>query len=1065
MSIIGNPFEDWVKKQINVRQSAVAKMDEKSLLAYTTKTPWLRLASSVSMLQSIEGDSIKDGATVYERLKASNIFTQSQLNNMLGADLAKNFVLFGGASSYGGNMPAGLNPSDQTFGGAYGWGSLGSSRTKRGYVPMPGLTGCSFEYKNDGALAFAKVDMVAYSEDQFQIIDILFQRPGYTCLLEFGHSSFLDNNGNLQYAGQGNYTYQTEPFVELFNESRANNANFSTLVRKIRNEKKKWCGNYEGFFGKITKYNWSIQNDGSYKITVELVGAGDLLASLKTNSGPIGEKNTSLLTGAKIDKPSEKEEEDAEAEGNEAERIPVIADAVSSRLNLELFNLYMTMPGGGSTDWGTFATVLISDFPFYDKETGKTTTKNYIDTTGRFGFGIDSAQNPQKDKMVYLRFISFLAILQKLVNIKDDAGNYAINFDFNFENPGKDENYICTFPGNFSGDPNEVLINYTNVTSTITTAVSLVTATDINEELGKRPSVSFQHDSDRSLGKLANVFVEIDFITKCLYELRDEETGDVPFYPFLKKVLDAINRNLGGINTFRVLYDEVTNTVTIISETPQNSVENNPDQLATFNTFGLNDDGKEGSFIRSFDLKAELNESFATLISVGSQSNGSRNNANATAFSTYNKGLIDRLTPIKAEATEDEDDLDDNAPKDEFDALWTEEVADAFDEVYEGYELGSDYVSPLKNVVGNWSKKAQAKLYQEGKSEPNIFLPFNFSMTLDGLAGMKIYEAFRTDGKGLPYQYKTDSIGLIIKSYSHSVGLDGWTTKIETICKPLTTNSTGQSTRTTDSGTIAPGKPKTYVKKNQGGENAPPLPAPAPAQNNEDEKVRVVLRRIADNGLATYGVMWVFDKDEKTVLYTLATIELPWKNNQNGVSCIPPNDKYRVKAMVSSKYGGCFHVIGNEKNEWRYDQLRAGASDQYSRSSVLIHTAPKAVGWLMGCIGPAFTFNGTQVTGTSDKGFDSSGNNYTYTFTGTAGDPKSTGTSYLDPAKGQSSQALAKMYGTLAPEGSFKMRIKNLGDVGPGQLPKSIYDQKVKDYVKEYSAHIAPIFKDLKGFG
>lgn len=1063
MSIIGNPFEDWVKKQVDTRQKAVAKKDEKSILAYNSKSPWLRLVSGVNMLQSIEGDQITTGATVYERLKASGLFGENQMAQFVGSGLSRNFILFGGISNDKGELPAGLNPSDSIFGGAYGWGSLGANRLKRGYVPPPGITGCSFEYKNDGALAFAKVDMKAYSEDQFQMIDILFQRPGYSCLLEFGHSAFLDNSGDLQYAGQGNYSFNTGPFTELMDETRASNATAGTLARRIREERKKWYGNYEGFFGKITKYNWSVEKDGSYKITVELVGAGDLLASLKTNSGPAGpDANTSALTGVKITKPDEKEKEEAEGDaGNETTRIPVIADAVSSRLNLELFQLYKSMPGGGSTDWGTFSSVKINDFPFYDQSTGKTTTKVYSDPIGRFGFGIDSATNPEKDKMVYLRFISFLAILQRLVNIKDDKNNYALNYDFNFESPDNDENYMCTFPGMFSGDPNEVLISYSNVTTTITKNVSLVVSTDINNKLREKSNAKFQ-TSNRTQGKLANVYVEIDFITKVLYELRDEETGDVAFYEFLKRILDSINVNLGGINPFRIMFNDVTNTVTIVAESPINSADNDPSKLTTFNTFGLNNNGTEGSFVRDLTLKAELTEEFATMISVGAQNNGGRNNENATAFSTYNKGLVDRLFPVKAEPTEDKSTLDDNAPKDQFEALWTEEVADAFDEVYEGYELGSEYVSPLKNVVGNWSKRAQAVLYQRGKSEANIFLPFNFGVTIDGLSGMKIFESFRTDGKGLPYQYKTDSIALIVKSYSHEVSLDAWTTKLETICKPLSTTASGKSVITEDNAEIPKGKPSTYVKKNKGGKD-PKLPPPAKPQDLASEKTRVVLRRLADNGFATYGVMWVFDEDEETVLYTLATIELPWLNNRNGVSCIPPNDKYRVKAMVSSKYGGCFHVIGNQKNEYRYNQLRGGANDPYVRSAVLIHTAPKAVGWLMGCIGPAFQFNGKQVTGTSDKGFDSDGNKAAFKFTGTKGDPKSTGTYYLDPAKGQSSAALAKMYGTLSPAGSYKMLIKNLGDVGAGQLPTSIYDDRVKAYVKQYP-QIKPMFKDLKGF-
>ena len=74
-NIIGEPFDDFVQKQIKVRQEALGKtnIDPNTLKWVTTKAPWLRLASSVDIDESI--------------VKKLNI--TSDLN---GSALAKNFI-------------------------------------------------------------------------------------------------------------------------------------------------------------------------------------------------------------------------------------------------------------------------------------------------------------------------------------------------------------------------------------------------------------------------------------------------------------------------------------------------------------------------------------------------------------------------------------------------------------------------------------------------------------------------------------------------------------------------------------------------------------------------------------------------------------------------------------------------------------------------------------------------------------------------------------------------------------------------------------------------------------
>jgi hypothetical protein len=52
------------------------------------------------------------------------------------------------------------------------------------------------------------------------------------------------------------------------------------------------------------------------------------------------------------------------------------------------------------------------------------------------------------------------------------------------------------------------------------------------------------------------------------------------------------------------------------------------------------------------------------------------------------------------------------------------------------------------------------------------------SLEMHGLGGVRIYDAFKIDGKSLPLSYNPSDIKLMVTSLSHTVTLDGWKTKI-----------------------------------------------------------------------------------------------------------------------------------------------------------------------------------------------------------------------------------------------------------------------------------------------
>ena len=850
MGLLGKSFRGFVSEQVKVRQKALGEHTSRfstgdNTRAFLNSTPWIRLASSVNLEPKKEvplmlKNVIKDtGDGVYERMENSKLF--DNIKNFKGSQLAKEFVLFGGVNNVNGgadNAYSGINSLDknktQMFGGAYGFGSWGQifSKNGEGYKPMPGITNVEFSYKNDGALSQASVSIKAFSRAQFQIIDILFQRPGYTVLLEYGHSVFLNNEREIQYAGKGNYTFNTAPFDELFNtQNNTEEVNHYVLASKISQEKAKWCGNYEGAFMKITKFNWKYNSDGSYDITVNLVGIGDIISSLKTNVVPIVRQ--------KIDSSGKEDKQEQVEDGNFLE-----GNSNSSALNKELHRIWKStkndvpfwanfLPLGGLIyNWknyiGESVTVsdgVIDDFPFPVKEVdseGNESIKSFKPTkTLKIPNGVFLIENTDNDKEIdgyddfcYITFGYLISLLTKYVNLKDNKGVPYIFYDLNYQKTENDKivelkndkNYIATYPGNMSSSPSEILIPFKKLNGVVLNELSddikekydkfFTEDTEILTELNKHNKDFYttgDEEGDENRGRLDRVYLDVNYIAKVLNDntsVDKNKEGECNLIDVLKQILGEINSSLGGINDFRIIFNQETQLISFISETPATSEYDN--NVSTINTLGLEISGNEynGSFVKEIDLKAELNDDFAAVISIGAQSNGNRLQGNGGAFSLYNKGLKDRIIPEKIDSQVDKDKENKKDEEEEeeislIDSILTDDFLEALDEIYDDFNFKNEYIDILKQYNSSLSPMVIGELAKANQYPTPFFLPFNLGLTLHGLGGIRIYDGFKADGKMLPPSYDPDSVSLIIKSLSHSVSLDGWITKIETLPKPI----------------------------------------------------------------------------------------------------------------------------------------------------------------------------------------------------------------------------------------------------------------------------------------
>lgn len=306
--ILGEPFDTYVDTQVKIRQKSLGKSVKTSddLKVFNTSTPWIRLTSAVE----IDADRT-------EKLKETLNIPESQI---VGSALAKNLVLFAGTSDgealkdrKGGITQGGLD-------GAYGF----LTEPGQGYKPMPGISSINVNYKNNGSLKQAQVSLKCFSRRQFEALETIYLRLGYTVVLEWGHSVYFDNSDppkrkNMSSLGIPNMVFanikkqdpdkegkkaveearkknpnltEVEGFEIFFEtkfqvekENQAKDLSPAKIQKEIFENKKNTGGNYDGFLGKVSNFSWKLNNDLSYDITLDLVSVGDIIDSLKMNLG------------------------------------------------------------------------------------------------------------------------------------------------------------------------------------------------------------------------------------------------------------------------------------------------------------------------------------------------------------------------------------------------------------------------------------------------------------------------------------------------------------------------------------------------------------------------------------------------------------------------------------------------------------------------------------------------------------------------------------------------------------------------------------------------------------
>jgi len=99
--------------------------------------------------------------------------------------------------------------------------------------------------------------------------------------------------------------------------------------------------------------------------------------------------------------------------------------------------------------------------------------------------------------------------------------------------------------------------------------------------------------------------------------------------------------------------------------------------------------------------------------------------------------------------------------------------------IWDNIDNADSFRNKFQDINKKWNN-----IQGKGKNNPTFksgFIPFNLSLTMDGLGGMKIYQKFSVDTNFLPSNYPA-SIEFLIKNIQHTVKDNKWITKIESFC-------------------------------------------------------------------------------------------------------------------------------------------------------------------------------------------------------------------------------------------------------------------------------------------
>lgn len=713
----GAPIDDFVLDQLNSRALVNSKRvgrTQDQILYLNSPTAWVRICSGVDIK---EGDDFS-------------------------SEYAKNNIIFAGTSTING-LKGGYRPDDP-INSAYTSKVNDQGISEFGIKPMGGLTSMDVKCHSPfGLVKEAKFGITVPSINDLDLLEQLYLRPGYYILLEYGHSMYLDNSGELVTMPK------TFPLDKFFGGGMKNQE-INDIIYQKRQEN---FGNYDAIYGPLTSFAWSFDGS-SYVIESTMIGQSAVMQYL----------------------PFLPAEDGNDSENNKSpERLSTDIHRVLSAI---LYNTNKVKTFINETD------------TVYDSEEVSSTPKEFSE--GLFN-ALKTRLTQQEKKLQvldcqiigdfetansniykYITLGTFLTLLNESVLVYDKNGDPLVRFyTDNKELDHKTVNELekadkepvtpfLTFDEHFGIDPRVcVLGKSSKVKSKLTYPVA--------------KQVNF---SEKEQKDILNIFVSIELILEYINKAinSDEITGNSAI-DVVKNILNDIQKNLGNVNEFDFIDDPDTNLVYIIDRkvVPSESdfIKDGTKPRDLIDVVGLQSD------VESVNFKGSLDKNLVSMASVAATSkDDSGTNAELFNLMKFNENLRDRhgtgtkfSKGTKKKNTEEEPvNIENVSTLISFLRYVTKNNA-----FYILQDADISHIRPVFNKA-----MTELVLYNTKKQKTNRHgqLPFNVTIVMRGVGGIKINTRFKLQDRFLPKRYR-GTVVFMTSSVNHSFRDNRWTTEIE----------------------------------------------------------------------------------------------------------------------------------------------------------------------------------------------------------------------------------------------------------------------------------------------
>ena len=274
MSIFKDTFTDVVQNQLKTRGDIFLQRTPESIIYINGRAAWIRMTSGVNIGED-DGKFAKD-----------NILQGGSLDpNTASSYKGKGLRL--GVGNQGVNDYSKQAYSSKTI------GPLGTVDNLYGLRPMPGITSLDVSSLSAyGSVRQATINFNCWDVKQLELLELLYMRPGFMTLVEWGWMPYLNNNGQLENNPQ---------FYDIINSKKPLQQHLTDLYLQSQ----KSYGNSEGILGYIKNYEWSARPDGGYDCRTEIISTGEIMESLKVNYSvnyrPSADLSTGLLKSSNPD--------------------------------------------------------------------------------------------------------------------------------------------------------------------------------------------------------------------------------------------------------------------------------------------------------------------------------------------------------------------------------------------------------------------------------------------------------------------------------------------------------------------------------------------------------------------------------------------------------------------------------------------------------------------------------------------------------------------------------------------------------------------------------------------